>query len=184
MDPFSDIAAGRDSGGQFESFAQQFLEGMGLVTISSASRGTDGGRDLIMAERFMTKLGREIDYRWLVSCKFRSAATGRAIAPSDEPMIIDRLQRHDCNGFIGFYSTGPSTNLVEHIDALANTTVAQIHMFNHIIFDGAAITGKLNSDIARFGSLMQTFMPAYYARQTAQPAAAEDNFNITEEDHE
>jgi len=180
MDPFGDIASAADSGGRFESFTQQFLELLGLVVVTSASRGPDGGRDLVMAERFTTKLGREIDYRWLVSCKFRS--DGRAIKPSEEQMIIDRLQRNNCNGFIAFYSTGPSTNLSDHIDSLSQTTVAQVHMFNTAIFTGSDIVAKLNADPARFGPIMQTFMPAYYAQQYAAGQQA-NGFNITEEDN-
>lgn len=182
MDPFCDIAADGDSGGRFESFAQQFLEALGLVTITSASRGTDGGRDLVMAERFITKLDREIQFRWLVSCKFRS--DGRAITPLNEPMIIDRLQRNNCNGFIGFYSTGPSTNLSDHIQALSSTTVAQVHMFNYAIYDGNAIVGKLNSGGPGFGALMQTFMPSYLAQQSGNSPQPADNFNLAENDNE
>lgn len=175
QDPFHDIAEASDSGGRFESFTQQFLEALGLVTIQAPSRGTDGGRDLIMAERFMTKLNRELQYRWLVSSKFRSG--GRTIAPSDEQMIIDRLQRHNCNGFIGFYSTGPSTNLSDHIEALTTTRVAQIHMFNSAIYSGDDIIGQLNANPALFGSLMQTFMPTYYAQRVTSQST-DDNFNI------
>lgn len=182
MDPFSDIAAAGDSGGQFESFAQQFLEALGLVVVVSTSRGPDGGRDLIVAERFTTKFGREIDYKWLVSCKFRS--NGRTISPLEEQMIIDRLQRNDCNGFIAFYSTGPSTNLSTHIEALRITKVAQVHLFDAVTFTGSDIVSKLNADPARFGAIMQTFMPAYYAQHYGAGTQQANGFNLEEDNHE
>lgn len=181
MDPFSDIAAAADSGDRFESFTKQFLEASGLTIIRVASRGPDGGCDLIVGERFTTVLGTQIDYQWLVSCKFRS--DGRAINPQDEQMIIDRLQRYKCNGFIGFYTSVPSTNLIDQIEALKNTSVAQIHMFDVTIFTGNDIASRLNSDVTRFGPIMQTFMPTYYAQLPSEQEQQTDRFTIEEEDN-
>ena len=54
--------------------------------------------------------------KWLVSCKHK-AHSGASVTPEDEPDIHDRVRTHDCQGFLGFYSTIPSSGLATKLNA-------------------------------------------------------------------
>ncbi len=54
--------------------------------------------------------------KWLVSCKHK-AHSGASVTPNDERNIPCRVSTHSCNGFIGFYSTLPSSGLVDRLYA-------------------------------------------------------------------
>lgn len=108
-------AAAGSTRDQFELFAREFLEFLGLKVLVGPDRGPDAGRDLIVEER-RTGIAGETRVKWLVSCKHK-AHTGAAVSPDDEPDIHDRVRTHGCNGFLGFYSTVPSSGLAAKINA-------------------------------------------------------------------
>ncbi|MFL9576221.1 restriction endonuclease [Acinetobacter baumannii] len=93
----------------FELFARDFLSFLGYKIISAPNRGADGGADLIIEEK-RTGIGGETNIRWLVSCKHK-AHSGNSVPPKDDENIIDRVAANKCQGFIGFYSTLPSSGL-------------------------------------------------------------------------
>lgn len=93
----------------FEEFAQEFLEAFGYVIDEPISRGADRGKDFIVLEI----TGSETK-RWLVSCK-HNAHSGSSVSINDEQNITDRLADFECEGFIGFYSTLPSSALIERL---------------------------------------------------------------------
>ena len=64
---------------------------------------------MIVEER-VVGLSDEYIIRWLVSCK-HFAHSGKAVKDSDEINIVERLQQHGCDGFMGVYSTICSTGL-------------------------------------------------------------------------
>lgn len=171
---FSDIASSDDPGGRFENFAQQFLEAIGYEIVEPATRGADGGYDIIVREQFTTKFDTKIDYKWLVSCKFRSSGS---VGMKDELAVIERLQRFSCNGFIGLYSVDASTDLKSYLNSLRTTTVAQIHMFDRVIINGDEIRGKISSDPTRFLPLLQTFAPSEHKRH-ATGTINDDKFDL------
>ena len=105
----------------FELFAREVLELVGFEIVSSPDRGADGGKDLIAEER-RTGVGGETTIRWLVSCK-HNAHSGKSVGPADEQNITDRLMTHGCEGFLGFYSTLPSSGLSPTINALPESQV-------------------------------------------------------------
>lgn len=88
---------------------------MGLKILVNPDRGTDAGRDLIVEER-RTGVAGETRLKWLVSCKHK-AHSGVAVSPKDEPDIHDRVRRHGCAGFLGFYSNVPSSSLAAKLNA-------------------------------------------------------------------
>lgn len=94
---------------QFELFAREFLDFLGLKLLVGPDRGADAGRDLIV-EELRTGIAGETRVKWLVSCKHK-AHSGAAVSPDDEPDIHDRVRTHGCDGFLGFYSTVPSAGL-------------------------------------------------------------------------
>ena len=105
--PEAHIASGKQD--TFELFCQEFMKYMGMEIISSPDRGADGGADLICKESRTGTFGVS-EVIWLVSCKHK-AHSGNSVTPTDEQNIRDRLEQHNANGFIGFYSTLPSAGL-------------------------------------------------------------------------
>ncbi|MBZ0287167.1 MAG: restriction endonuclease, partial [Anaerolineae bacterium] len=100
----------------FELFARDFLEYRGYKIISQPGRGADGGADLIV-EEVRTGIGGETNVKWLVSCK-HFAHSGNSVTPSLEQDILDRVRSKGCSGFIGFYSTLPSSALIQRLEGL------------------------------------------------------------------
>jgi hypothetical protein len=110
---FTEIASGE----QWEDFARDFLEELGFRIESPPTRGPDLGKDLLISEQLSGKLG-NYSFRWLVSCK-HFAESGRSVGTEDEPNIRDRLEHFKADGFLGFYSTLPSSALnmrLEEVD--------------------------------------------------------------------
>jgi Restriction endonuclease len=103
-------SAGSDA---FEQFASELLKHIGHTEVRGPSRGPDGGRDLIV-EEVRKGISRDSKIRWLVSCK-HFVHGGRAVGVKDESDISDRVNQHGCSGFLGIYSTLPSTALEERL---------------------------------------------------------------------
>jgi len=117
----------------FELFARDFLEEMGYEILSEPCRGSDGKKDLIVGER-RSGIGGTTNLKWLVSCK-HYAFSGKSVTDTDEPDISDRIKKHKCSGFMGFYSTIPSTSLSKKLEDL--------DMLEHIVYDRGKIEKKL-----------------------------------------
>jgi len=132
--PEAHIASGAQD--TFELFARDFLEFMGYKIISGPDRGADGGKDLLVEEKRIG-VGGETIIRWLVSCKHQ-AFSGSSVSPTIESNIRDRIEAHSCQGFIGFYSTLPSTGLSLNL-------AGQKQNFEYQIFDKEKIEKRLLS---------------------------------------
>jgi Holliday junction resolvase-like predicted endonuclease len=120
--PASNIADGNQD--RFELFARDFLENLGYEVIQFPNRGADGGKDLIVEEK-RTGISGVTTVRWLVSCKHK-AHSGLSVTPDTEQNIRDRVETHECQGFLGFYSTVPSSGLSNIIDGLKSKIEVQI----------------------------------------------------------
>jgi restriction endonuclease len=120
--PIPTVGATRD---QFELFAREFLEFIGFKVIVGPDRGPDGGRDLVVQEA-RTGVAGETLVRWLVSCKHK-VHSGASVTPQDEPDIHDRVNTHDCQGFLGFYSTIPSSGLATKLNVLTLPFEVQVY---------------------------------------------------------
>lgn len=107
----------------FELFARDFLEVLGYKILQHPDRGADGKKDLIVQESRQGLSG-STNINWLVSCKHH-AFSGKSVSDKDEPNIQDRLTTHNCNGFIGFYSTLPSSGLGSIIQGLKSKVETQ-----------------------------------------------------------
>lgn len=114
--PRANIASGEQD--MFELFARDYLESMGYDIVEGPDRGADGGRDLI-AEEIRRGINNNTIVRWLVSCKHK-AHSGQSVTLKDEVDILDRVRSNTCNGFIGFYSTLPSTGLTKKLKGFEN----------------------------------------------------------------
>ena len=92
------------------------METIGFKIIRRPDRGPDGKKDLIVSDQ-RTGVGGVITIQWLVSCK-HYAHTGIAVKDTDEEDIVDRIAKHKCQGFLGFYSTLPASSLSDKLNAL------------------------------------------------------------------
>lgn len=123
---FKEIPQASGGGGlqdTFELFSRDFFEILGYEIIQHPDRGADGKKDLIIQES-RTGVSGITKIKWLVSCK-HYAHGGKAVSDTDEPNICDRISVHDCDGFIGFYSTLPATSLGNNFEGLKKKTNIQ-----------------------------------------------------------
>ncbi len=116
----------------FEMFARDYLQAIGFEIVDGPDRGADGGRDLIAIEKRTGIVG-VTQFKWLVSCK-HYAHSNKAVGADDEVNIVDRINQFSCNGFLGFYSTIPSTGLTNRLNAIN---------YEHQILDGGLIAKGL-----------------------------------------
>jgi len=114
----------------FELFSRDFFQVLGYEILQHPDRGADGKKDLIIQET-RTGLSGITKIKWLVSCK-HYAHSGKSVSDTDEPNILDRISVHNCDGFIGFYSTLPATSLGNNFEGLKNRTNIQSFDWEHI----------------------------------------------------
>lgn len=116
---FKEIPVANKGGGEqdrFEQFACDFLDTIGFKIVRRPDRGPDGKKDLIVSDT-RKGVGGETTVTWLVSCK-HNAHAGNAVKDTDEEDIHDRVLKHKCNGFLGFYSTLPASTLSDKLHGL------------------------------------------------------------------
>jgi len=94
---------------EWEFFAIDFLAFKGFKILQSASRGADGGLDGLVEFN---------NIKYIVSCK-HFIISNKSVGTSDENNIIDRMVQHNAKGFIGFYSTLPSSSLLERFNSIS-----------------------------------------------------------------
>lgn len=135
-------------GDSWEAFCRSYLINLGLVVDIPPGRGPDGGRDLLVREQLKGNLASR-QFTWLVSCK-HFATSKRAVGADDEINIVDRLQQHNADGFIGFYSTLASAALITRLKELRDQR--RIEVFE--IFDASRIEGGFH-DVGLSGVLLQ-----------------------------
>ena len=109
----------------FELFARDFLQHLGYAVMRGPDRGQDGGRDIIIKE-VRKGVGGESEIKWLVSCKHK-AHSGSSVGVADEVDIPGRVAANGCHGFIGFYSTLPSSGITSHLEGLKDRLAYQIY---------------------------------------------------------
>lgn len=155
---FKDIPLS-NRGGQyqdlFEQFACAFLEAKGFEIIQRPDRGPDGKKDLLVKE-IQRGLSGTFETLWLVSCK-HNAHSNKSVSDTDEPDISDRVKKFDCDGFIGFYSTIPSSGLSNKLHSLKNN----IKGFRYIIYDNARISSELLT-MNQSAAIIANFFPHSY----------------------
>lgn len=144
----------------FEEFAAAFLEKKGFRVQRQPSEGPDGGADLKVTETFKSKSGRDIDYSWLVSCKHMRSAVG----VSAEGQFVDRLQQHNCNGFMGFYSSRATTSLMNRVIAIAENVVSPIQNFDYVFIGGSDIISALRNE-PTFDEITRGRLPRFYEQE-------------------
>ncbi|MES2656601.1 MAG: restriction endonuclease [Bacteroidota bacterium] len=155
---FKEIAKANRGGGQqdtFEQFARDFFLALGYKIDTHPGRGADGGKDLIVSEKRSGISNNETLFRWLVSCK-HYAHSNRAVSINDEIDIKGRVDQHNCNGFLGFYSTIPSSPLNEKLDSLMGN--------NYDILDSRKIEKELLVHSPKRQQLIIQYFPDSYTK--------------------
>ena len=130
---FKEIAqANTGSGDQdlFELFCRDFLSKLGFEILENPSRGSDGGlgKDLIVIERKNGYTGID-EVQWLVSCK-HFAHSGKSVGTEDEKEITDRVIATGSDGFMGFYSTLPSSGLNAKFQGIKENSNISVFYFD------------------------------------------------------
>ena len=125
----------------------------GFEILRHPGRGADGQKDLIVRETRLGEGGKStID--WLVSCK-HYAHSGKSITLNIEFDITDRLKRHNCQGFMGFYSTIQSSPLSDKL--------FEIEDFEKLIYDNSRIEDILISK-KQNSKLIRRYFPESYSK--------------------
>lgn len=132
----------------FELFSRDFLECAGYKIIEEPNRGPDGKKDMIVEEVLMG-VDTSTSIRWLVSCK-HYAHSGKAVSDSDEINITERLTQHNCGGFMGVYSTVPTSGLSDLLQGAS---------YKHRTFDHEQIEKKIIELKEKGWILTQRYFP-------------------------
>jgi hypothetical protein len=122
----------------WELFARDFLEELGFFIESPPDRGPDGGKDMLITEEVTGKLHR-YRFRWLVSCKHFAHSRAAVNENDHEKNILERVKGFRADGFIGFYSTLPSSGLNLRLKQLRDNSEIK----DYRIFDGRIIENHL-----------------------------------------
>lgn len=151
-----DFAELLDTGEQWELFARDFLSEIGFVVESTPDRGPDGGKDIIVIEDLTGKLN-NYSFRWLVSCK-HYAKSGKSVSEVDEPNILERLESFAADGFLGFYSTVPSSGFNTRLNQLRNTRkIKDFKIFDYKLIENYLI--RLG-----YSKLLMRYFPESYKK--------------------
>ncbi len=154
---FSEIPPANSSEGEqdrFELFAREMLQTIGYEILEHPDRGADGGKDLLVSET-LQGINKNHPMKWLVSAKHH-AHSGKSVTPTHEANIRERVDALAADGFLGFYSTLPSSGLNSLLVGLEN------HIrVDH--FDSAAIERHLTTN-RLLANTFRLFFPESYQR--------------------
>jgi hypothetical protein len=152
---FTEIPAANSSNGHqdtWEKFCRDFLESLGYSIISEPARGPDGGLDLKVKE-VRIGISKSTEVYWLVSCK-HYAHSSKSITIDIETDIRDRVEAHQCTGFIGLYSTIASSPLKNKLYGLSNKLEYQI-------FDNEKIENRIVGHLSQENLFLRYFPVSY-----------------------
>lgn len=137
-------------GEDWELFSRDFLEEMGFFIESPPDRGADGGKDMLITEEIKGKLHRD-RFRWLVSCK-HYAHSGKSVNENDhEKNILERIKAFKADGFLGFYSTIPSSGLNTRLRQLRDEKeIRDYRIFDHKLIETHLLLQGFSRTILRY----------------------------------
>lgn len=146
-----------DSDGEvWELFTRDFLQEIGFFIECMPDRGADGGKDLLVTEQLQGALN-NYRFRWLVSCK-HYAKSNRSVSEKEEINLQERLDSFNADGFIGFYSTVPSSGLNNRLKGLKeNEKIKDFRIFDSKLIENYLIR-------IGFSKLLMRYMPESYKR--------------------
>jgi hypothetical protein len=137
------------NGEKWELFARDFLSENGFYIESAPDRGPDGKKDLIISENLKGNLG-NYKFTWLVSCK-HYANSKKSVTEKDEPNVLDRIKSFNCDGFIGFYSTIPSSGLNTRLNKLKDKgNIKDYRVYDHKLLENYLLTIGYSITLMRY----------------------------------
>jgi hypothetical protein len=139
-------------GDTFELFCRDFFIISGFSILEAPSKGQDGGVDLIGLE-YQKVHGNRKPFKWLISCKHYSKSQ-KHIGMSLEQDLRDRVEGHHCDGFLGFYSTMPTSNLIGKLKKC---------LFPYSIYDNKLIEFLITNNL-EYEKLFIRYFPLSYKR--------------------
>jgi len=123
---------------------------------STPDRGPDGGKDLLISEDLQGTLN-QYRFKWLVSCK-HFATSNKSVSEKDELNIQERVDSFKADGFIGFYSTLPSSGLNKRLSDLKDNNKIK----DYRVFDSKLIENYLVR--MGFSKLLMRYLPNSYKK--------------------
>ncbi len=140
----------------WELFARDFLQEVGFFVESTPDRGADGGKDILVTEQLQGNLNK-YRFKWLVSCK-HNAKSNKSVSEKDEINLQERLDSFGADGFIGFYSTIPSSGLNNRLTALKDKQkIKDFRMFDNRLIENYLIR-------IGFSKLLMRYLPNSYKK--------------------
>lgn len=143
-------------GETWEMFARDFLQELGFFIETVPDRGADGGKDLLITEQLQGALN-NYKFRWLVSCK-HNAKSNKSVTEKEEINLQERIDSFNADGFLGFYSTVPSSGLNNRLNALRENGKIK----DYRVFDNKLIENYLVR--IGFSKLLMRYLPESYKR--------------------
>jgi len=133
-------------------FTREFFAALHIDVEEGSDPGPDSGRELLIAETRKGILGSG-RHGWLVSYK-HYAHSNKSVPNRDGPDVLVRVRRFRADGFIGFYSTIPSSELNRALESYKS-------QINVIVYDAALIERNLlnNPDLK---GVFERFSPQSY----------------------
>lgn len=149
---FREIANGED----WELFARDFFQLEGFFIETTPDRGPDGGKDFLMSETIKGKVG-QYKFTWLVSCK-HNATSNKSVSEVDEQNILERVKGFNADGFIGMYTTVPSSGLNNRLKQLKeNQMLKDYKIYDHKYIENIMLG-------IGYSQLMLRYLPLSYAK--------------------
>ncbi|PFQ61214.1 hypothetical protein COK21_27830 [Bacillus cereus] len=159
---------------KFELFARDFFKFLGYVIVDEPDRGQDGGKDILIEEKREGIMGRTSTIRWLVSCKhFIHSKNSKSVGKDDEIDISDRVKGQKCNGFIGFYSTLPSSGLTKKLANLKEAENIDYDTYDYAKIEYFLLENERGKEIA------SRYFPKSYNEWIEKGQLAENMLQMT-----
>lgn len=141
---------------EWELFGADFIEQQGYQLLTRPAVGPDRGKD------FLASFGTR---KYLVSCKHH-IISGRSIGPSIERNPFERVNLHECDGFIGIYSSIVSQGLYDQLNGLRNLIDVKIYDIWEI---SKLIPNLPHWIVQRYGPLKGVVIPLHVSRDEYRP---------------
>ncbi|MBN1640746.1 MAG: restriction endonuclease, partial [Anaerolineae bacterium] len=105
-----------EGGEAFELFCEDLLKAMGFEIVQQPTRGTEGGKDLIVSETTRDRMGYAQELKTLVQCK-HYAVSDRAVGFGDVNNYRDAMDQYGVQRYLLITSTLPTEDLRTKFEA-------------------------------------------------------------------
>lgn len=142
---------------KFEQFAADVLHSKGFEINIGPAEGPDGGMDMVVTDTLIGRVSTK-PVKYLVSCKHLN----RAVGTSDEKDIESRVRSHNCDAFMGFYSSHVTQGLNDKVYGLKSNPRQSLH-FDVVLIQDTDIK-RILYELDDGYRLVRQWFPLSYAR--------------------